>query len=94
MQKNRGNEARRESTSILFINYTRSIHHHSYLELAMQHQLQINLDALNNHGFGRADRELPAYANDMVAALPANPSANDDDGYVDLAQRVRECGEW
>ena len=60
----------------------------------MQYQLHTNLDALNNHGFGRAAMEQPAYATDLVAALPAHPSANDDDGYVDLAQRVRECGEW
>ncbi|MEG0976548.1 MAG: hypothetical protein RSD57_13980 [Comamonas sp.] len=60
----------------------------------MQHQLQINLDALNNHGFGRAGMGTPAYVTEMVAALPANPSANDDDGFVDLAQRVREGGEW
>ena len=46
----------------------------------MQHQLQTNLDALNNHGFGRAAMEQPAYATDLVAALPAHPSANDDDG--------------
>ena len=60
----------------------------------MQHQLQTNLDALNNHGFGRAGLETPAYATDLMAALPTSPSANDDDGYVDLAQRVREGGEW
>ena len=59
----------------------------------MQHQLQINLDALNNHGFGRADMEIAAYADEQLSALPANPSANDD-AYVGLAQRERECGEW
>ena len=50
--------------------------------------------ALNNHGFGRADMELPSYATELIAALPPSGSANDDDGYVDLAQRVREGGEW
>lgn len=59
----------------------------------MQHQLQTNLDALNDHGFGRAGMETPAYVNELMAALPPGPSANDD-GYVDLAQRVREGGEW
>ena len=60
----------------------------------MQHQLQTNLDSLNNHGFGRAGLETPAYVTEVLAALPTTPSANDDGSYVDLAQRVREGGEW
>ncbi len=60
----------------------------------MQYQLHTNLDALNNHGFGRAGLDTSAYAVELMAALPANASANDEDGYIDLAQRVREGGEW
>lgn len=85
--------ARRESTPI----FPRSIPYHRlthYPGATMQHQLQTNLDSLNNHGFGRAGLETPAYVTEVLAALPTTPSANDDGSYVDLAQRVREGGEW
>lgn len=60
----------------------------------MQKQLHTPFDTLNDHEFGRAGMELPGYASHMMAPATGGMSANDDDAYIDLAQRVREVGEW
>ena len=62
----------------------------------MQSQRLIADDALNDldHEFGRSGMEPPSYAIQMLPPVSWGASANDSDGNVDLAQRVRECGEW
>ena len=60
----------------------------------MQSQCLIADDALNRHDFGCSGMEPPAYAIQMLPPAHWSAPANDSDGYVDLAQRVRECGEW
>ncbi|GAB2459291.1 hypothetical protein GCM10027082_07570 [Comamonas humi] len=60
----------------------------------MQSHRHIADDALNDHEFGRSGMEPPTYAMQMLPPANLGASANDGDGYVDLAQRVREGGEW
>lgn len=60
----------------------------------MQSHRLIADDALNDHEFGCSGMEPPNYAIQMLPPTSWGAPANDSDAYVDLAQRVREGGEW
>ena len=45
----------------------------------MQYQLHTNLDALNNHGFGRAGLDTSAYAVELMQASATGKGLNPPD---------------